>query len=208
MLKFQIIFLNGVNKMHTKEQLVEKVKNNKFATMDKIAGCLKLWRIDSIYEDEQNIEYYDDLAVYKLNHGIKLKELGKDDEEISSILNNGNNTPVNSLIAKQIQIQTKPNHPAVDLNKVTVDITTQTLALLAESVAQKITNEIADKFKESKVFEPIIDHTKIKRDNEILAKQVEMLLEENKKLVARNTLLQGENAKFKHVFGNFYIREQ
>jgi len=194
--------------MYTKEQLVEKIKNNKFAAMDKVTSYIKIWRIDSIYEDEKNIEYYDDLAVYKLNHGIKLKEQGKNNEEISSIVNNGTITPINSLTVKQSQIQTKPNHPAIDLNKVTVDITTQTLSLLAESVAQKITSEIADKFKESKVFEPIMDSAKIKRDNEILAKQVEMLLEENKKLITRNVLLQGENAKFKHMFGNFYVREQ
>jgi len=194
--------------MHTTEQLVEKIKNNKFAAVDKVTSYLKLWRIDSIYEDEKNIEYYDDLAVYKLNHGIKLKELGKSNEEISSIVNNGANSPINAPTVKQVQIQTKQNHPTVDLNKVTVDITTQTLALLAESVAQKITNEIADKFKESKVFEPLMDSAKIKRDNEILAKQVEMLLEENKKLITRNVLLQSENAKFKHIFGNFYTREQ
>lgn len=194
--------------MYTKEQLVEKIKNNKFAAMDKVASYLKLWRIDSIYEDEKSIEYYDDLAVYKLNHGIKLKELGKNNEEISSIVNNGTITPINSPMVKKAQIQTKSNHPFIDLNKVTVDITTQTLALLAESVAQKITSEIADKFKESKVFEPIMDSAKIKRDNEILAKHVEKLLEENKKLITRNILLQGENAKFKHVFGNFYTREQ
>lgn len=194
--------------MYTKEQLVEKVKNNKFADIDKVTNCLKLWRIDSIYEDEKNIEYYDDLAVYKINHGIKLKETGKSNEEISSIVNSGNIATINSPMVKQAQIQTKQNHPFVDLNKVTVDITTQTLALLAESVAQKITNEIADKFKESKVFEPLMDSAKIKRDNEILAKQIEMLLEENKKIIERNSLLQCENAKFRHLFGNWYIREQ
>ena len=194
--------------MYTKEQLVEKIKNKKLASIDKVTNCLKIWRIDSIYEDEKNIDYYDDLAVYKLNHGIKLKELGRSNEEISSIVNNGFIAPNNSMSVKQAQIQTKQNHPSIDLNKVTVDITAQTLSLLAESVAQKITNEITDKIKGSNVFEPIIDSAKTKRDNEILAKQIERLLEENKKLISRNILLQGENAKFKHMFGNWYIREQ
>jgi len=194
--------------MYTKEQLVEKIKNKKSANLDKISTFIKLWRIDSIYEDEKNVEYYDDLAVYKLNRGLKLKELGKNNEEISSIVNNGTIVAVTSPVVQKAQIQTKQNHPIVDLNKVTVDITTQTLSLLAESVAKKITNEIADKIKQSNVFEPIIDAAKIKRDNEILANQVESLLEENKKLITRNILLQGENAKFKHVFGNFYTREQ
>lgn len=194
--------------MYTKEQLVEKIKNKKLANLDKVTACLKSWRIDSIYEDEKNIEYYDDLAVYKLNRGLKLKELGKNNEEISSIVNNGSIVPISSPIVQKAQIRTKPNHPIVDLNKVTVDITTQTLSLLAESVAKKITNEIAVKIKESNVFEPIIDSAKIKRDNEILANQIETLLEENKKLISRNILLQGENAKFKHLFGAWYLREQ
>jgi len=194
--------------MYTKEQLTEKIKNNKYASTDKISSFLKLWRIDSIYEDDKKIEYYDDMAVYKINHGIKLKEMGKNNEEISLIVNNGNVSVTHAPAVKHAQIQTKSNQPFVDLNKVTVDITTQTLSLLAESIAQKITSEITDKFKKSKVFEPIMDSAKIKRDNEILAKQIEMLLEENKKLVERNALLQNENAKFKHLFGNWYLREQ
>jgi len=195
--------------MYTKEQLVEKIKNKKLANIDKIANCLKLWRIDAIYEDENNIDYYDELAVHKLNHGIKLKELGRNNEEISSIVNNGVIAPVNAPAVKQAQIQTKQNHPtAVDLNKVTVDITAQTLSLLAKSIAQKISVEIADKIKENNIYEPIMDSAKIKRDNEILSKQVEKLLEENKKLISGNILLRGENAKFKHLFGQWYIREQ
>jgi len=194
--------------MYTKEQLAEKIKNNKYASSDKVSNFLKLWRIDSIYEDDKKTEYYDDMAVYKINHGIKLKELGKNNEEISLIVNNGNISSSNMPTVKQAQIRTKQNQPFVDLNKVTVDITTQTLSLLAESIAQKITSEITDKFKKSKVFEPIMDSAKIKRDNEILAKQIELLLEENKKLVERNALLQSENAKFKHLFSNWYVREQ
>jgi hypothetical protein len=193
--------------MYTKEQLVEKVKNKKLADIEKISNCLKLWRIDPIYEDDKNNEYYDELAVYKLNHGIKLKELGRNNEEISSIVNNRLSVPV-AAPAKQVQIQTKPNHPSLDLNKVTLDITAQTLALLADSIAQKISGEISDKIKDSNVFEPIADSAKIKRDNEILAKQVEKLLEENKKLIARNAFLQAESSKFKHIFGNWYMKEQ
>lgn len=198
--------------MYTKEQLIEKIKNKAFGNIEKITNCLRSWHIDAIYEDEKSVEYYDKLAISKLNHGIKLKEMGRTDEEIFSIINNGFNTSITAPSTKQVQIQTKPNHPATDLNKVTIDITSQTLALLAESIAQKITNEITDKFtdkfKESNVLEPLIDSAKIKRDNEILSKQVERLLEENKKLITRNNFLQAENAKFRHTFGIWYIKTQ
>lgn len=193
--------------MYTKEQLLEKIKSKNHANLDKLTNCLKIWRIDPIYEDEQNNEYYDELAVHKLNHGIKLKELGRNNEEIVSIVNNGFSPAASVPAIKQAQIQTKPNHPDLDLNKVTLDITAQTLALLADSIAKKISVEISDKIKESNVFEPIVDSTKIKRDNEILAKQIERLLDENKKLIARNNFLQNENARFKHLFGTWYIRE-
>lgn len=196
--------------MFTKEQLLEKVKNNKLANIDKVSAFLKVWRIDPIYEDDHKVEYYDELAVYKLNHGIKLKEMGRNNDEISSIINNGITSPINAPALKKAQINTIPNHPSapIDLNKVTLDVTAQTLSLLAESIASKISCEINDKIRESNVFEPIMDSAKIRRDNEILSSQVGRLLEENKKLIARNILLQNENAKFKHLFGNWYLKEQ
>lgn len=194
--------------MYTKEHLVGKIKNKNHADSEKIATCLKIWRIDPIYEDEENNEYYDDLAVHKLNHGIKLKELGRDTDEIVSIVNNGFSPAASVPVVKHTQIQTKPNQPDLDLNKVTLDITAQTLALLADSIAQKISGEISEKIKESNVFEPMADSVKVKRDNEILAKQIERILEENKKLISRNNFLQGENAKFKHLFGTWYTRER
>jgi len=53
-----------------------------------------------------------------------------------------------------------------------------------------------------------MDSAKKQRDNEILSKQVEKLLEENKKLIVRNNLIQKENAKFRHLVGNLYMKQQ
>ena len=40
------------------------------------------WKIDSIYEDEDGLEFYDDLALAKIKRGISLKAQGYSDEQI------------------------------------------------------------------------------------------------------------------------------
>jgi len=194
--------------MFTKEQLFEKINNSKLSDPEQTSGVLKSWRIDPIYEDEESMEYYDEMAISKLKHALKLKEQGKNDDEISSIVNNGIIDPIkNAPVAQKTSVyhQYAAGH---ELNKVTLDVTSQTLSLLAESIAHKITGEITEKIKHDAIFEPIMDSAKIKRDNEILSNQVEKLLEENKKLIVRNNLIQKENAKFKHLVGNLYMKQQ
>ena len=44
------------------------------------------WKIDSIYEDEGGLEFYDDLALDKIKRGISLKAQGYSDDQIVSKL--------------------------------------------------------------------------------------------------------------------------
>ena len=193
--------------MFTREQLFEKINNSKMSNMELASETLKSWRIDPIYEDEENKEYYDEMAVSKLKHALKLKEQGKNDDEISSIVNSGIINPIKN--APTVQNSSIQQHASGhELNKVTLDVTSQTLSLLAESIAEKITGEITEKIKQEGFFEPVMDSAKKQRDNEILSKQVEKLLEENKKLIVRNNLIQKENAKFRHLVGNLYMKQQ
>lgn len=196
--------------MFTKEQLFEKVNNSglaaKLPEISEIASFLKLWRIDPIYEDEESKEYYDEMAISKLKHALRLKEQGKNDEEISSIVNNGIINPINAPAVRNTAVQSSHSH-GHGMNKVTLDVTSQTLSLLAESIAHKITGEIADRMRNDELMQPAMDSARLTRDNEILAKQVEKLLEENKKLITRNNTLLKENAKFKHLFGNWYAKQ-
>ncbi len=188
--------------MFTREQLFEKIKNPNLSDVEEI---LKSWRIDPIYEDEDSNEFYDEMAISKLKHALKLREQGKNDEEISSIVNSGIINPINPPAVKNSAVQKL--HGRQELNNVTLDVTSQTLSLLAESIAQKITGEITRKIKSEDIFQPVMDSAKVHRDNEILAKQVEQLLEENKKIISRNNMLQNENSKFKHLVGNLYIKQ-
>ena len=43
---------------------------------------LEDWKIESIYEDDDGIEFYDDLALEKIKRGISLKAQGFSDEQI------------------------------------------------------------------------------------------------------------------------------
>lgn len=191
--------------MYTAEQLKEKIEDNShFIDIEEINVCIKTWRIDPVYEDDDNIEYFDDLAASKLNQGIILKENGKSDEEIMLILNKG---IINSSNMPTIRHSAVQSRESTDFKKVTVDITTQTLALLAESIAQKITNDIASKVRDTNIFNSAVDAGKLTRDNEILSGQVKKLLNENQKLISRINFLQQENTKFKHIFGSMYIKQ-
>jgi len=195
--------------MYTLEQLIDKIEeNNYFFDINEINYYLKNWRIDPVYEDDEGIEYFDDLAVSKLNQGIILKGNGKNDEEIMLILNKGVINSSNMPTVRPATLQVNDNLASDDFKKITVDITSQTLALLAESIAQKITSDIANKVKDTNIFNPSIDAGKLTRDNEILANQVKKLLSENHKLISRVNFLQQENVKFKHVFGSFFLKQE
>ena len=43
---------------------------------------LEDWKIESIYEDEDGLEFYDDLSLEKIKKGISLKAQGYSDEQI------------------------------------------------------------------------------------------------------------------------------
>lgn len=193
--------------MYTKDQLREKLEDNGYClSFETVSGYIKTWRIDPVYEDDEGTEYFDEIALLKLDEGLKLKGHSSTDDEILNELNQKTFGAVNTPVIQNSQVQQL--YDGKDFNKVTVDITTQTLSLLAESIAQKISNDITTKVRESEFLKPVLDNGKLKRDNEILAGQVDKLLDENKKLLSRINFLQQENVKFKHLVGNVYIKQQ
>ena len=73
----------------------------------------------------------------------------------------------------------------------TLDVSSQTLQMLAEAVAKKISDDITN----SDMATRLIEAGGYKRDNEILAKQVQELLEHNKELSARIEQLESHTSK-------------
>ena len=168
---------------------------------------LEDWKIESIYEDDDGLEFYDDLALEKIKKGISLKAQGYSDEQIitklsrmeakvekyeeppqpvqpimvSELLNNDSQdaqaeTSTDVAVKEETQPEVIPQGKSF-----TLDVSSQTLQMLAEAVAKKISDDI----KNSDMVNRLVEAGGYKRDNEILAKQVKELLDHNKELTQR-----------------------
>ena len=169
------------------------------------------WKIDSIYEDDGGLEFYDDLALDKIKRGISLKAQGYSDEQIISKLQRMEAKTekkeesvepilVKDLVAPIEKVSTpevvEEEHIITDLTpqqgkSFTLDVSSQTLQMLAEAVAKKISDDITN----SDMATRLIEAGGYKRDNEILAKQVQELLEHNKELSSRIEQLESQTSK-------------
>jgi hypothetical protein len=182
---------------------------------------LEDWKIDSIYEDEDGLEFFDDLALEKIKKGIYLKSQGFDDEQIikklARIEARVDETPEPPKLAEPLYISDFPEireHiedsetseaeiveeiPETEKQEIvpqtgknfTLDVSSQTLQMLAEAVAKKISDDIA----KSDMAQKLIEAGGYKKDNEILAKQVQELLEHNRELSKRIEILESKESK-------------
>ena len=178
------------------------------------------WKIDSIYEDESGLEFYDDLSLDKIKRGISLKAQGYSDDQIITKLQRmeakveKKEEPVQPILVKdyldtpqetepEIVENNEEEHTVTDLTpqrdkSFTLDVTSQTLQMLAEAVAKKISDDITN----SDMATRLIEAGGYKRDNEILAKQVQELLEHNKELSARIEQLESHTSR--KFWGRFW----
>ena len=184
---------------------------------------LEDWKIESIYEDDDGIEFYDDLALEKIKRGISLKAQGFSDEQIITKLAkiearvekyDEPPKPVQPVIldengeeieggleeaSKNMAIQEAREEfenevqqaPQVQGKSFTLDVSSQTLQMLAEAVAKKISDDITN----SNLTEKLIEAGGYKRDNEIMAKQIKELLEHNRELSKRIEQLESKESK-------------
>lgn len=172
---------------------------------------LEDWKIDSIYEDEDGLEFYDDLSLEKIKKGISLKAQGYSDEQIIAKLQKmeakieKKEEPVQPILVKDYisvpednsDIAETPSEEekiVTDLTpqkSFTLDVSSQTLQMLAEAVAKKISDDITN----SDMATKLIEAGGYKRDNEILAKQVGELLEHNRELSARIEQLESHSSR-------------
>ena len=176
---------------------------------------LEDWKIESIYEDEGGLEFYDDLALEKIRKGISLKAQGYSDEQIITKLSRMEaklekeniNNAVQPVVV-QNEAENKPVYEEdtqsdiIPQNKsFTLDVSSQTLQMLAEAVAKKISDDIT----KSDLSTKLIEAGGYKRDNEIMAKQIQELLEHNRELSER--IEQLETHKTKGFWGKFWSRK-
>lgn len=193
--------------MYSKKDIERNlVEYNYFIDETTLSQFIKNWKIDAIYEDEDGLEFFDNLSISKLKKGISLKSQGYTNEQIIYHVNkllpeklaktenteqpreekqeNMAQNIVSALPASPLMQQAIGNNlnplslttGIGELKNVTLDITNQTLQMLADAVAQKITSDIKNK---------ITADLTLQKDNQLLAKQVDELNNDNKLLAKR-----------------------
>lgn len=198
--------------MYNKNDILLKLNSeNYYIDRRTLSTFISSWNIEAVYENEQKKEYYDDYAIEKIKKGINLKAQGFSDQQIIRKLRNvenpnnettvlENNTPIDlpsNIENNELASTQTSNKP--ELRNLTLDVTTQTLQMLAESVAKKITEDI----KNSDMAEKLIEAGGYKKDNEILSQQVQELIDHNKKLSERIEQLEKSEGFFQKLIGLF-----
>lgn len=236
--------------MFSKDNIIEVLnKEDLFIDNFILEAFIKNWKIESIYEDANGVEFFDDMAVEKIRQGIKQKTqpkyeiniMDKDDiKPVDMAVEIPENTLVEEIVeepseepaeeVKQIEEEI-PKIPETELKdfpvtvlqevayevnrevenelkNVTLDISNQTLAVLAESIARKITYDVADFLKKTDFMEDAVKLGECKKDNEILVEKIDELICDNKILIQRIEELEKESDSFAKLFGNVYIKNK
>lgn len=197
--------------MYNKNDILLKLNSeNYYIDRRTLSTFISSWNIEAVYENEQKEEYYDDYAIEKIKKGINLKAQGFSDQQIirklrnienpnneTTVLENNNPMDLPSNIEPNEIMGSQQNKP--ELRNLTLDVTTQTLQMLAESVAKKITEDI----KNSDMAEKLIEAGGYKKDNEILSQQVQELIDHNKKLSERIEQLEKREGFLQKLIGLF-----
>lgn len=220
------IWNNGTNKgvwrMFNRESILKTLNSeNYYIDNHSLDLFFNDWKIESIYEDESGLEFYDDLALEKIKKGISLKAQGYSDEQIITKLSRMEAKvekteepiqPIQPLIINEQPEETEQSTEIAEVNtqeqvlpqqqskSFTLDVSSQTLQMLAEAVAKKISDDITN----SDMATKLIEAGGYKKDNEILAKQVKELLEHNKELSER--IEQLESGVSKSFWGRFWSK--
>lgn len=182
--------------MYTKQDIEKSLLEfNYFIDQITLGTFIKNWKIDAIYEDEDGIEFFDNVAIAKLKKGISLKSQGFSNEQIIYHINKL--LPEKLMKREDKQEVTTIVNPLTggEIKNVTIDVTSQTLQMLADSIAEKITSDIKEKIKDSDFAKQLLEDSSLKNDNEELSKKVEELNEDNKKLAKRVEELEREKKK-------------
>lgn len=186
--------------MYRKEDVLRKLNSdNYYIDIRALETFIQDWQLDPIYEAKDGTVFYDDIAVYKLKRGISLKSQGYNNEQICYRIHKNpidmseDESPSNIVKSTAIE-EIKTQTPEV--RNVALNVTNQTLQMLAEAVAGKITDDIKNHIDSSQFAEKLVEAGSYKKDNEILAKQIADLIADNKKLAKRIAELEKKQKPF------------
>ena len=226
----------GQSVMFTKEKIIEIInESGQYIDGFMLDAFIKNWKIEAIYEDENGIEFFDEDAVEKIKSGITPNNSHQPEVEHQEIEPEAqdNRQDTNENISSEVQVSYEQisNEPKVlnneivpttnvskqeiqqthrenEVKNVTLDITNQTLGVLAEAIAGRITTDIAKFIKDTDFIQQAIDAGSFKKDNEVLAQKLQELVKDNRLMAQK--LQEFENQKsenFIKVFGNIYVKK-
>lgn len=213
--------------MLSKDDII-KILNDEDILVDRfiLDAFIKNWKIEAIYEDENGVEFFEEVALEKIKDAMKTKEpenklytveettkepeppLVEEEKNIESQQTEAKEAEV---VAEEIKpaviVEEAKNLPEKELKNFTLDITSQTLSALAQSIAEKITVDISSYLKKNEWLEDALDAVSFKKDNEQLAAKIKELLEDNKIFIRKIKELEAEKSSYIKVFGNIYIKK-
>ena len=187
---------------------------------------IKNWKIEAIYEDENGVEFYDEAAFEKIKSALCSKNEKENELYDVEVIQKDEPTEViqdepesDLAIQEDTEVEPKERYESgvIDLPKprqdnemqhVTLDITGQTLSVLAHSIAEKISGDISGYLKNTKWFDESFEAGGYKKDNEILSSKLKELLEDNKILIKRIQELESELDSYHNVVANIYVKKR
>ena len=211
--------------MLNKNDIIRILSENKHYIDEFILDAfIKNWKIEAIYEDENGVEFFDESALEKVRSALCDKsELQKEACEIEIVNKEEPSTEIQTedLCQNSSEVQ-EPKIEIVEANvqpieyqskiepelkNVTLNITNQTLNVLAQTIAEKITGDISGYLKQTDILEEALRAGSFKRDNEILSSKLQEVLGDNKILIKRIQELEKEKDAYLHVVANVYVKK-
>lgn len=213
--------------MLSKDDII-KILNDEDILVDRfiLDAFIKNWKIEAIYEDENGVEFFEEVALEKIKDAMKTKEPENKLYTVEEAIKEPEPSPIEEekkeesqqpeakeaeVVAEEVKpaviVEEAKNLPEKELKNFTLDITSQTLSALAQSIAEKITVDISSYLKKNEWLEDTLDAVSFKKDNEQLAAKIKELLEDNKIFIRKIKELEAEKSSYIKVFGNIYIKK-
>lgn len=224
--------------MRTKQQIIDTLsKEGQFIDNFILDTFIKTWKIDPIYEDENGVEYFDDVSFNRIKDLIIQKDkIDKPEESILETKENSvqednidndkdtdlhieNNKDCNiQLQSKDKQqdnlniVETKDSDIDVNSNKnevakINFDFNNKNLDILTSNIAKKVSLEIENFFKNDPFLEKFADFSSFKADNKVLATKIKSIIEQNNELKLQIKSLESKLNEYVKVFGNIYVKK-
>lgn len=177
--------------MFTQTNIVEKL--NFFdinCDIEQVSKLIKELCLEPIFEDENGQLYYDDESYELIKDKLTVK--------------------VSQFETKEAEvIEEKPaENEEQQQTALTVDNSGKSIEVIAQTISQRITQDLADYIKKNLSTEEAFKAGVFKRDNEILSKKLQDTINDNKKLIEKLRQLEYEIHKFHPVFGNIYVKSK